>query len=163
MLTARYSYAPSQADVVCFKGLQSSPNTTKYPYAARWYRHIESYSEDFATLHGDNSKSYTTYGPDVTEATLHPAKAPAVAEEEEEVDLFGSDDEEDVEAAKLREERLAEYKKKKEGKTKPAAKSVVTMEVKPWGIFHLTHFFISRANYDYRRRDRYEGARGVRS
>lgn len=141
MLTARYSYAPSQADVVCFKGLQSSPNTTKYPYAARWYRHIESYSEDFATLHGDNSKSYTTYGPDVTEATLHPAKAPAVAEEEEEVDLFGSDDEEDVEAAKLREERLAEYKKKKEGKTKPAAKSVVTMEVKPWGIFHLTHFF----------------------
>jgi elongation factor 1-beta len=29
---------------------------------------------------------------------------------------------------------LAEYKKKKEGKVKPAAKSVVTMDVKPWGM-----------------------------
>lgn len=27
---------------------------------------------------------------------------------------------------------MAEYKKKKEGKVKPAAKSVVTMDVKPW-------------------------------
>jgi len=31
-----------------------------------------------------------------------------------------------------REKRLSEYKKKKEGKTKPAAKSVVTLDVKPW-------------------------------
>jgi elongation factor 1-beta len=28
---------------------------------------------------------------------------------------------------------LAEYRKKKEGKTKPAAKSIVTLDVKPWG------------------------------
>ena len=50
------------------------------------------------------------------------------------MDLFGSDDEEeDAEAARIRDERLAEYKKKKEGKTKPAAKSVVIMDVKPWG------------------------------
>jgi len=50
--------------------------------------------------------------------------------------LFGSDDEEeDAEAVRVREERLAEYKKKKEGKTKPAAKSLVTMDVKPWGMF----------------------------
>ena len=33
----------------------------------------------------------------------------------------------------MREERLAEYKKKKEGKAKPAAKSIVTLDVKPWG------------------------------
>ena len=33
-----------------------------------------------------------------------------------------------------REENLAAYKKKKEGKTKPAAKSIVTMDVKPWGM-----------------------------
>ena len=32
-----------------------------------------------------------------------------------------------------REENLAAYKKKKEGKTKPAAKSIVTLDVKPWG------------------------------
>ena len=28
---------------------------------------------------------------------------------------------------------LAAYKKKKEGKVKPAAKSMVTLDVKPWG------------------------------
>jgi elongation factor 1-beta len=64
---------------------------------------------------------------------LNPAKAPAAEDDDDEVDLFGSDDEEeDAEAERIRNERLAEYKKKKEGKTKPAAKSVVTMDVKPW-------------------------------
>jgi elongation factor 1-beta len=52
-------------------------------------------------------------------------------------DLFGSDEdeEEDAEVVKEREARLAEYKKKKEAKPKPAAKSLVTLEVKPWGKF----------------------------
>jgi elongation factor 1-beta len=127
-------YAPSQADVSCFKALSSAPSADKYPYAARWYKHIASYESDFATLPGDASKAYTTYGPESTPATLNPAKAPAAAEEEDDdVDLFGSDDEEeDAEAARVREERLAEYKKKKESKPKPAAKSIVTMDVKPW-------------------------------
>jgi len=127
-------YAPSQADVASFKALKSAPDAEKYPHAARWYKHIASWTDEFATLPGDASKAYTTYGPEVTTATLNPAKAPATEEEdEEEVDLFGSDDEEeDAEAERIRNERLAEYKKKKEGKTKPAAKSVVTMDVKPW-------------------------------
>lgn len=117
--------------------MKSAPDAAKYPYAARWYKHITSWTEEFATLPGDASKSYSTYGPEITTATLNPAKAPAAEEEDDEdVDLFGSDDEEeDAEAARIRDERLAEYKKKKEGKTKPAAKSVVTMDVKPWGIF----------------------------
>jgi len=126
-------YSPSQADVATFKALSSAPDATKYPHAARWYKHIASYSDEFATLSGDASKPYTTYGPEVAEVTLNPAKAPAAEEDDDDVDLFGSDDEEeDAEAARIREERLAEYRKKKEGKTKPAAKSVVTMDVKPW-------------------------------
>ncbi|KIN01997.1 hypothetical protein OIDMADRAFT_18769 [Oidiodendron maius Zn] len=126
-------YSPSQADVVSFKALKESPDATKYPHAARWYKHIASYSEEFATLPGDASKDYTSYGPEVTAATLNPAKAPAAEEDEDDVDLFGSDDEEeDAEAERIRNERLAEYKKKKEGKVKPAAKSVVTMDIKPW-------------------------------
>ena len=130
-------YSPTQADVASFKALSSSPDATKYPHAARWYKHIASYESEFATLSGDASKAYTTYGPEVSAVTLNPAKAPA-AEEDDEVDLFGSDDEEeDAEAERIRNERLAEYKKKKEGKTKPAAKSVVTMDVKPWGMFSL--------------------------
>ncbi|CAP65257.1 uncharacterized protein PODANS_5_4910 [Podospora anserina S mat+] len=137
LLTRSYvtGYSASQADVVVFKALSSAPDAAKYPNAARWYKHIASYEEEFTTLPGDASQPYTVYGPDVAEVTLNPAKAPAAAaeEEDEDVDLFGSDDEEeDAEAARIREERLAEYRKKKEGKAKPAAKSVVTMDVKPW-------------------------------
>jgi len=126
-------YAPSQADVASFKALSASPDASKYPHAARWYKHIASYSDEFATLPGDASKAYTTYGPEVTAATLNPAKAPAAEDDDDDVDLFGSDDEEeDAEAERIRNERLAEYKKKKEGKVKPAAKSIVTLDVKPW-------------------------------
>lgn len=130
-------YAPSQADVVTFKAITSAPDVANYTHAARWYKHIASYSGEFATLPGDASRAYTTYGPGTTTATLNPAKAPAAEEEDDEVDLFGSDDEEeDAEAERIRNERLAEYKKKKEGKAKVAAKSVVTMDVKPWGMIH---------------------------
>lgn len=69
--------------------------------------------------------------------TLNPAKAPDAAEEDDDVDLFGSDEEEDAEAARVREERLAEYRKKKESKPKVAAKSIVTLDVKPWGTLFL--------------------------
>jgi elongation factor 1-beta len=136
------SYSPSQADVTTYKAIKSAPDASKFPHAARWYKHIASYEKDneFATLPGDASKEYTTYGPDITTATLNPAKAPAAEEDDDEVDLFGSDDEEeDAEAERIRNERLAEYKKKKEGKTKPAAKSVVTLDVKPWGMLLDLH------------------------
>lgn len=58
----------------------------------------------------------------------------AVEEDDDDVDLFGSSDEEVDEAAeKLKQERLAEYAAKKAAKgPKPAAKSIVTMDVKPW-------------------------------
>lgn len=124
--------APSQADVACYKAIQTAPDAEKYAHAARWYKHIASYESEFSTLPGDASKAYSTYGPEATEVAVNPAKA-AEAEEEDDVDLFGSDDEEeDAEAAKIREERLAEYRKKKEAKPKLAAKSIVTIDVKPW-------------------------------
>ncbi|KAK0611055.1 translation elongation factor 1 beta [Immersiella caudata] len=135
LLTRSYitGFTASQADVAVFKALKSSPDAAKYPNAARWYKHIASYEDEFPTLAGDASQPYTVYGPEVAEVTINPAKAPAAEEEDEDVDLFGSDDEEeDAEAARIREERLAEYRKKKEGKVKPAAKSIVTLDVKPW-------------------------------
>ncbi|KAK4241171.1 hypothetical protein C8A03DRAFT_12519 [Achaetomium macrosporum] len=136
LLTRSYitGYSASQADVVVFKALSSAPDAAKYPNAARWYKHIASYEDEFATLPGDASKPYTVYGPEVAEVTINPAKAPEKAEEEgdEDVDLFGSDEEEDAEAARIREERLAAYRKKKESKPKTIAKSVVTLDIKPW-------------------------------
>ncbi|KAI8632390.1 hypothetical protein F5Y19DRAFT_462836 [Xylariaceae sp. FL1651] len=127
-------HSPSQADVAVFKAIKNAPDSAKYPHAARWYKHIASFEDEFATLSGDASKPYTVYGPDSAEVTLNPAKAPAAeAEDDDDVDLFGSDDEEeDAEAVRVREERLAAYKAKKEAKPKVAAKSVVTLDVKPW-------------------------------
>lgn len=129
------SQSASQADVAVFKALSSAPDAEKYPHAARWYKHIASYESEFATLPGDAAAPYSTYGPETAEVTINPAAAPEKAEggDDDDVDLFGSDEEEDEEAARVREERLAEYKKKKDAKPKTIAKSVVTLDVKPWG------------------------------
>ncbi|KAI1804075.1 putative elongation factor 1-beta [Daldinia bambusicola] len=124
-------YAPSQADVAVFKAITSAPEAAKYPNAARWYKHIASFEDEFPTLPGDASKPYTVYGPDEAAVTLNPAKAPAT-EEDDDVDLFGSDEEEDAEAVRVREERLAAYREKKAAKPKTIAKSLVTLDVKPW-------------------------------
>jgi elongation factor 1-beta len=115
---------------VTFKATTKEPEVTKYPHAYRWYNHVKSYESEFGSLPGDPSKSYTTYGPEAVAVTQNPKDAP---EDDDDVDLFGSDEEEeDAEVVAERERRLAEYKKKKEGKTKPAAKSMVTLDVKPW-------------------------------
>jgi len=127
-------YAPSQADVAVFKALSSAPDSEKFPHASRWYNHIATFESEFATLPGDASKSFEAYGPEAGDLTLNPAKAPEkAAEDDDDVDLFGSDDEEeDAEAVRIREERLAAYREKKAAKPKTIAKSVVTMDVKPW-------------------------------
>jgi elongation factor 1-beta len=74
---------------------------------------------EFDSLPGDPTKDFTAYGPESGDLTLNPAKAPEK-----------DDEEEDAEAARVKEERLAEYNKKKAGKVKPAAKSIVTLDVK---------------------------------
>lgn len=48
------------------------------------------------------------------------------------VDLFGSDEEDDAEAEKIREERLKAYAEKKSKKPALIAKSSIILEVKPW-------------------------------
>ncbi|GAA5906629.1 translation elongation factor 1 subunit beta [Sporobolomyces salmoneus] len=125
-------YTPSQADVAVFKALPSAPSSTTYPHSARWYKHIESYSAEHETLPGDASKAYTAYGPS-TSAGAEAPKAAAAEEDDDDVDLFGSSDEEvDEEAEKLKQQRLAEYAAKKANKPKTIAKSLVTLDIKPW-------------------------------
>ncbi|KAI8969318.1 hypothetical protein BDF20DRAFT_894436 [Mycotypha africana] len=59
--------------------------------------------------------------------------APAAEADEDDIDLFGSDDEEvDEEAERIKAQRLAEYNAKKAAKPKPIAKTTVTLDVKPW-------------------------------
>lgn len=66
---------------------------------------------------------------------MNPAEAPEkdAGDDDDDVDLFGSDEDDDAEAARVREERLAAYREKKEKKPKVVAKSVVTLDIKPWG------------------------------
>ncbi|XP_023579660.1 elongation factor 1-delta isoform X5 [Octodon degus] len=64
-----------------------------------------------------------------------PAKkvaTPAEDDEDNDIDLFGSDEEEDKEAARLREERLRQYAEKKSKKPTLVAKSSILLDVKPW-------------------------------
>ncbi|KAF3020125.1 Translation elongation factor 1 beta [Neopestalotiopsis sp. 37M] len=132
-IIAAPSYSATQADVATFKALQSAPDATEYPHAARWYKHIATYEDEFASLPGDASMPYTTYGPEASEGIANPVKKPAAADDGDEEDLFGSDtDGEDPEAIKAREERLAAYREKKAAKPKTIAKTVVIMDVKPW-------------------------------
>ncbi|KAJ6463538.1 hypothetical protein C8R45DRAFT_1026090 [Mycena sanguinolenta] len=115
-------YTPSQADVVVFKAISSAPST---PHIARWYTHIKSYTSEFASLPGSSTAGEAFLG-------ASGAPAAAAAEDDDEIDLFGSDEEEDAEAERIKAERVAEYSKKKAGKPKTVAKSVVTLDVKPW-------------------------------
>ncbi|QLG73291.1 hypothetical protein HG535_0E03750 [Zygotorulaspora mrakii] len=103
----------SQADVSVYKAFQKA-----YPDFARWFNHIAAKSDEFSSF----------------PAASAPAAAAEEAEDDDEVDLFGSDDEEDdAQAEKLKAERIAEYNARKANKpAKPAAKSIVTIDVKPW-------------------------------
>ncbi|NWQ72452.1 EF1D factor, partial [Neopipo cinnamomea] len=53
-------------------------------------------------------------------------------DEDDDIDLFGSDDEEDPEAARIREQRLRQYAEKKAKKPGMVAKSSILLDVKPW-------------------------------
>ncbi|KAF9458702.1 hypothetical protein BDZ94DRAFT_1270045 [Collybia nuda] len=118
-------YTPSQADVHVFKLVASAPDASKFPHVTRWYTHIKSYAAEHASLPGSSTAG------EAFAAGAAPAAA-AAADDDDEVDLFGSDEEEDAEAERIKAERVAEYNAKKAGKAKPVAKSVVTLDVKPW-------------------------------
>ncbi|KAG0706004.1 hypothetical protein DFH29DRAFT_799217 [Suillus ampliporus] len=117
-------YTPSQADIYVYN-LLTAPESSKYPYSARWYSHIKSYSVEHAALAGTS-----TAGQAFIQSASAPA--PAAADAEEEVDLFASDNEDNEETERLKADRVAAYNAKKANKIKAAAKSVVTLEVKPW-------------------------------
>uniref|UniRef100_A0A8H8CEM7 Elongation factor 1-beta n=1 Tax=Psilocybe cubensis TaxID=181762 RepID=A0A8H8CEM7_PSICU len=120
-------YTPSQADVTVFKAISAAPDAAANPHVSRWYKHIQSYAAEHASLPGSSTAGEAFVGG----AEAAPAAA-ADAEDDEEIDLFGSDEEEDAEAEKLKAERVAAYNAKKANKPKAVAKSVVTMDVKPW-------------------------------
>jgi len=133
-------YSPSQADVKTFQALKSAPAVEKFPYAYRWYKHIGTFESEFSALPGDPSKEYTAYGPEVSELPTNPKAANKEVEEEDDddVDLFGSDDEEeDAEAARIRDERLAEYTKRRLSRPSQL-RSLLSLWMSSHGMMRLT-------------------------
>jgi len=108
------SFEVTDKDSEVFQALTEGPNEAAYPHAARWYKHV-------AEVKGLSAKAGSA------------APAAAAEDDDEDVDLFGSDDDEvDEEAEKLKQQRLAEYAAKKANKPKTIAKSMCTLDIKPW-------------------------------
>ncbi|MEE6462956.1 hypothetical protein FKM82_005712 [Ascaphus truei] len=69
----------------------------------------------------------------VPKVQVTPAAAAPDEDDDDDIDLFGSDEEEeDCEAAKIREERVRQYAEKKSTKPGLIAKSSILLDVKPW-------------------------------
>jgi len=114
-------YQPSQSDTAAFEQIKSAPSANDYLHVLRWFNHVKSF--------GDLRKKFPAPVPSANNGA---ASKPAAAADDDDVDLFASD-EEDEDAAKVREQRLAEYAAKKEKKGPgPIAKSSILLDVKPW-------------------------------
>lgn len=116
-------WQPTQADAVVL-GALGKPPTSSNPHVLRWYNQIKSY--DLKTLPGEKKAPSILSCNDSVNATA------AKNDGDDDVDLFESDEEEDPEAAKLREERLKAYAEKKSKKPALVAKSSIVLDVKPW-------------------------------
>merc|ERR1712154_61254 len=102
-------YVPTQADTTVFDALKGkSPDRAKYPHAERWFLHIKSF-EASKKQFPQSSKPAASY-----------------------LGAGGAAEEDDAEAAKVREQRLAAYAEKKAKKPALIAKTSVLLDVKPW-------------------------------
>jgi elongation factor 1-beta len=104
-----------------FAAIKKAPGTN-HVYASRWYNHISSFDAAARAKFAGEKKSIDAYGP--TQAAAKPTQ------KDEDVDLFGEDEDEDAE--RLRQERIAQYNMKKAEKPKLIAKSQIVLDVKPW-------------------------------
>lgn len=118
-------YQPSQADTSVFDKLAGLPGND-YINVLRWYNHINSYGAEKASFPGQKSSEVVNGAP--------PAKKEEKEEDEndDDFDPFKSDEEDDAEADRIKQERLAAYEAKKSKKPAIVAKSNIILDVKPW-------------------------------
>lgn len=109
----------SQADASVFDSLPEAPSPTLC-HLRRWYNHIKSLQAERGSLPSAKAQF-----------VLRDASAEDASDDD--MDLFGSEDEEEAaEAARVKEQRLAEYAAKKSKKPALVAKSSILLDVKPW-------------------------------
>ena len=105
-----------------YEAIKSPVDSAKYPNISRWQEHIKSFEAEHANLKGDRSKAAELLN-----------FSTAQGGDDEDIDLFGDEDEVDPEAERIKAERVKEYEARKAAKgPRPPAKSVVTFDVKPW-------------------------------
>lgn len=126
-------YEPSQADISVFENISKVPGAST-PHVLRWYNHIKSFDGGERKKFPGEKKLPSGFagGSAVVNGAPAPAKESKPAAVDDDVDLFGSDDEDDAEAVKVREERLKAYAEKKSKKPALIAKSSIVLDVKPW-------------------------------
>ncbi|KXS10905.1 hypothetical protein M427DRAFT_103066 [Gonapodya prolifera JEL478] len=128
-------WTPTQADESTFNALKKIPDESQYPHASRWYNHIASFGAAKSQFPGAKTPIHggkqDARGPEPSQSEVN-VKATVAPDDEEEIDLFGDDEEVDEEAERIKAERIREYEAKKAKKTKEAAKSSILLDVKPW-------------------------------
>lgn len=97
-----------------YKSLKTAPDA-KYTHTLRWYIHIASYLKEHDSLPGSSNSAQK-----FTQAGAAPKTE--AAGDDDDIDLFGDDDEEDEEAERIKAERVKAYEAKKANKPKAAAK-----------------------------------------
>lgn len=118
--------------------MEGPPQLGGLDHLRRWYRHMASFEHEFSALPGDSASDMDHITVEAEEQDV-----PGIVRktsDDGDIDLFGSsdEDEKDEEVVKAREERLREYRARKAGKPKPAAKTAVILDVKPWGLYLLS-------------------------
>jgi elongation factor 1-beta len=117
----------SSEDVALFKAISGAPSADLVN-ALRWWNHINSYQSEFGSI-------------GCAAAAPKAEKVESESEEEDDddddMDFFGSDDDEaDAAAEALKQKRIDEYNRKKAEKAEKkgviAAKSMITIDVKPF-------------------------------
>ncbi|KAK8387829.1 hypothetical protein O3P69_020034 [Scylla paramamosain] len=138
-------HTPSRMDAQVFNALSKAPQDT-YSHVLRWYNHIKSLEVELRLSIGEDPTAVNMSDHlDMNGENLHDdhdddddSKDMKMGSENEnceddDIDLFGSDSEEETfEAARVREQRLLEYAERKSKKCAPIAKSSVLLDVKPW-------------------------------
>ncbi|CAG9112177.1 hypothetical protein JYU34_001553 [Plutella xylostella] len=120
-------WVPTSADVQVFEQVGKAP-AASLAHALRWYNQIASYTPAERKAWPAGASPLTAGGKPTA-----PAAAKKEEDDDDDVDLFGSgDEEEDAEAARIREERVKAYSEKKSKKPALIAKSSILLDVKPW-------------------------------
>ena len=122
-------YAPTNLDLEVFDALCTNIPTQSHPHALRWYNHIKAIKSTINPVQ-EKAKGTLASLSFVSDAgcckSCDCSSKPA-----DDFDLFcDEEEEEDAEAAAIRQARIDEYNKKKAAKKAPAAKSEVELEVK---------------------------------